>query len=187
MIKVNLVPAEILAKTRQKQRVIQAASAAVLALLALAALSLAHYYKLNRLEAKLATDQAELKKLEVIVAKVEEIEKTSAAVRARLNVINDLLKSRMLYPYFMSDFVRSVPLGVRVRSLTTTGGGSSVGPIKLNLSAESRTNEDIAGWVKRLEDSGRFSAVELVGPVTAVEGAEKGYTFTLTTTYTPAL
>ena len=186
MIKLNLVPAEILAKARQRQQAFHAASLGVLVVLVVVGASLAHFYKLNRLQAKLAKDEADLKKLEVIVAKVEELERISQAVRARLNVINDLLKSRMLYPSFMSDFVRSVPLGVRVKTLSTAGGGSSVGPIKLNMSAESRTNEDIAAWVRRMEDSGRFSAVEL-GPVAVVEGPEKVYTFTLTTVYTPAL
>ena len=104
------------------------------------------------------------------------------------NVINDLLKGRHLYPYFMSDFVRSVPLGVKVKSLTTTGGGSSVGSLKLNMSAEARANADIAEWVKKMEDSGKFGGVEL-GPVSSSgsEGADKIYSFTLTSVYTPSL
>ena len=186
MIKVNLVPAEILAKALQKQRVIQAAVAGAMVVFLLLAVSVLHWVKLERLDSKLAKDEAALKKLEVIVAKVEELERTAAAVRSRLNVINDLLKGRPLYPTFMSDFARSVPVGVRVRSLTTAGGGSSAGPVKLNVSAESRTNEDIAGWVKKMEDSGRFGAVEL-GPVSAIEGAERMYNFTLTSVYTPSL
>lgn len=188
MIKVNLVPAEILAKAQQKQRVLQAGLAGAAVVFLLLALSVGHWVKLKRLDVKLAKGQADLKKLEVIVAKVEEIEKTAAAVRARLNVINDLLKGRHLYPYFMSDFVRSVPLGVKVKSLTTTGGGSSVGSLKLNMSAEARANADIAEWVKKMEDSGKFGGVEL-GPVSSSgsEGADKIYSFTLTSVYTPSL
>src|SRR6267378_2123189 len=165
MIKVNLVPADILAKAQQKQQMLQAAAVGVLVLGIVALISMGHYYKYQRLESKLAKDKSDLKKLEVIVAKVEELEKTAAAVRARLNVITDLLRSRPLYPYFMSDFVRSVPLGVRVKTLGTSGGGSAAGPLKLTISAEARANEDIAEWVRRLEDSGKFSNPEL-GPVT---------------------
>jgi hypothetical protein len=54
------------------------------------------------------------------------------------------------------------------------------------MSAESRSNEDIAAWVRRMEDSGRFSSVEM-GPVVTQEGAERLHTFTLTSVYTPAL
>ena len=183
MIKVNLVPAEILAKAQQKQQMLQAAAAGVFLLIVVALVSFGHFYSLKTLETKLAEDSARLKKLEVIVAKVEELERTAAAVRARLNVITDLLKGRPLYPYFMSDFARSVPGGIRVVALTTNGGGSSAGPLKLNITAEARANEEIAAWVRKMEDSGRFTSVEL-GPVTAQGG---NYNFTLTSVYTPQL
>jgi len=186
MIKVNLVPAEILAKAQQRQRIIQAAAAGACAILLVLGVSLGHWMNLKRLETRLAKGTAELKRLEIIVAKVEELERTVGAVRTRLNVITDLLKSRPLYPYFMSDFARSVPLGVRVRSLSTSGGGSGGSPLRLTMAAESRTNEDIASWVKRLEASGRFANVEL-GPVTSAGGAEPVYSFTLTSVYTPSL
>ncbi|MBI5630355.1 MAG: PilN domain-containing protein [Elusimicrobia bacterium] len=186
MIKINLVPAEILAKAQQKQQMIQAGVGAGFILLLVVGISVAHWFKLKRLERHAATQQAQLKKLEVVVAKVEELEKTAGAVRSRLSVITDLLKGRPLYPYFMSDFVRSVPMGVRVKSLSTSGGGSAAGPLKISLSADSRSNEDIAAWIKKLEQSGRFGQVEM-GPVTAVDGAERVYTFTLISVYTPQL
>jgi len=185
MIKVNLVPAEILAKAQQKQQLLQATAAGVLALVILALVSLGHYYKLNRLQRQLDGDNARLKQLQVIVAKVEELEKTAAAVRARLGVITDLLKGRPLYPYFMSDFARSVPTGIQVKTLGTTGGGSSAAPLKLTMTASARDNDEIAVWVKRMEASGRFSMIEL-GSVTQ-SGDNKAYDFKLTATYTPQL
>ena len=113
------------------------------------------------------------------------MERTAAAVRARLNVITDLLKGRPLYPYFMAEFVRNVPAGIRVRNLTTTGGGSAAAPLKLSMSAEARANDDIATWVRRMEGTGRFASVELGAvsytPVTDI------YSFTLTAVYTPQL
>ena len=186
MIKVNLVPAEILAKARQRQQVFQVVIAGLGVLVIVAGISLAHWVKVKRLESKLDQGQSKLKKLELIVAKVEQIEKTANDVRVRLGVIMDLLKSRSLYPSFMSDFVRSVPLGVLVKNLSTTGGGSAGGPIKLTMSAEARSNEDIAAWVRKMEDLGKFSNTEL-GPVSVQEAGERMYSFTLTSTYTPTL
>ncbi|OGR88267.1 MAG: hypothetical protein A3J74_01565 [Elusimicrobia bacterium RIFCSPHIGHO2_02_FULL_57_9] len=186
MIKINLVPSEILAKAQQRQQNIQAAAVAVFLAAVVILLSLGRWATLKNLESTLGENHARLKKLEIVVAKVEELERTAAAVRARLNVMNDLLKSRPVYPYFMSDFVRSVPLGVRITNLNTAGGGSTAGPLKLNMTAESRSNEDIASWVKNMEQSGKFSLIEL-GAVTTAEGAERSYSFTLTTVYTPTL
>ena len=185
-IRVNLVPADILAKAAQKEQMIQVGIVATLVAMLIALVSAGHWYRLVRLESQLGEGQAKLKKLEVIVQKVEELERTAAAVRARLNVITDLLKGRPVYPRFMDDFARSVPGGVRVKSLTTSGGGSSAAPLKLNIDCEARTNEDIAGWIKTLEGTGRFSKVEL-GPVSATGGLEKVFNFTLTSIYTPAL
>lgn len=187
MIKVNLVPAEILAKAQQKQQTVQAIAAGVVVLVIVACVSAVHYTRLTKLQKILAVDQAELKRLEVIVAKVEELEKTAAAVKARLNVINDLLRGRPMYPYFMSDFVRSVPSGVRVRSLSTVGGGSNAGALKLSMSAEARSNQDIAEWVRRMETSGRFTGVELGAVSVTPNGLDRVLTFSLTSTYTPQL
>ena len=183
MIKINLVPAEILAKAAQRQQVMQATAVGIVAAVFIAIASAAHYWRLTRLEGQLAYDQGELKKLQVIVDQVEELEKTAQAVRARLNVINDLLKGRPLYPRFMADFVRSVPAGVQIKTLNTTGGGSAASPVKLTITAQARTEEDIALWTRKMAESGRFSSVEL-GPVTE---ATESYSFTMTSTYTPQL
>jgi Tfp pilus assembly protein PilN len=113
---------------------------------------------------------------------VEELDKTASALRSRLGVINDLLKGRASYPVFMSDFTRTVPSGVTVRSLATTGG--SANPIKLNISAESRTSQDIALWIKNMEATGKFTPPEL-GAVSV--GAGGAHAFTVSTTYTPQL
>jgi Tfp pilus assembly protein PilN len=196
MIKVNLVPSDILAKAHQKQQVLQVAAAGVAALGVIALISAGHYYTLQRLEVTLAADQVKLKQLEVIVAQVEELERTAAALRSRLGVITDLLKGRTTYPYLMTDLARCVPSGVKVRGLTTQGGGSSIGPMKLTMTAEAVRNDDIADWLRRLEafgdtkspdgetrQPGKFSGVEL-GAVSAAGGL---YTFSITATYTPSL
>lgn len=183
MIRVNLVPADILAKAQQKQQVLQATAAGIVALIIVALISLGHYYKLNQLEHQLQADNGRLKQLQVIVQKVEELEKTRDAVKARLGVITDLLKGRPLYPYFMSDFARSVPSGIQIKTMTTSGGGSAAAPLKLTMTAQARDNEDIAMWVKRMQTSGRFSAIELG----AVNQAGTVYDFKITSTYTPQL
>jgi len=178
MIKVNLVPAEILAKARNRQLALQAAVLGGLLGLVLVVVSAGHWYGKHTLEITLAVDEAELKRLDRVVKQVEELEKAAAAVRARLNVIENLLLGRAYYPIFMSEFARSVPAGIRVNSMNTAS--ASPGAIKLSIAAIANSNEDIAAWVKTLEANPKFSLAELGGVVASADN----FAFTLTTTYT---
>lgn len=182
MIKVNLVPAEILAKARQRQLMLQAGliggALAVVVLL----FSVGHWFGLYRLQNDYNYKESKLKKLGAIVAQVEELEKAAAAVRARLGVIEGLLKGRAFYPFFMSDFARTVPAGVKLLSLGTAAQPN--GAVKLTITAVAMTNEDVAAWVRTLQNTPYFSAVEL-GAVSA--GTARQYNFTITTVYTNKL
>ncbi|MEK7383666.1 MAG: PilN domain-containing protein [Elusimicrobiota bacterium] len=179
MIKVNLVPTEILAKGRQRQLVLQAAVVGGLLALVLVLVSLGHWFGLLRLESDFSYKESKLKKLSAIVAQVEELEKAGAAVRARLGVIEDLLKGRSFYPIFMSEFARSVPAGVRVTQLNTTTVGNN--GLKLTVSATAATNEDVAAWIKALEAHSHFAGVEL-GIVSA--SGPNSRTFSVVASYT---
>jgi Tfp pilus assembly protein PilN len=181
MIKVNLVPAELLAKARQRQLMFQASLVGGALGVIILLISVGHWFGLYRLQNDYNYKEAELKKLGAIVAQVEELEKASAAVRARLGVIEDLLKGRAFYPFFMSDFARTVPAGVRVTQMTTMSQPGSL--VKLTITGLASTNEDVANWVRTLQGAPHFSGVEL-GAVTASGGK---FNFTLTATYTNKL
>ena len=178
MIKVNLVPSEILDRAKQRQLLLQAVAVGGIMLLVLAGVSFGHWYGKYNLEQTLAYDESELQRLDAIVKQVEELEKAASAVRARLNVIEDLLLGRAYYPIFMSEFARSVPAGVKINSMNTSG--QAAGVVRLAISAVANTNEDIAAWVKTLEKNSKFGTIELGG----VSAAGSLYSFTLTATYT---
>jgi type IV pilus assembly protein PilN len=179
MIKVNLVPAEILSKAKQRVLMMQAAAVGAIFLVILTGVSFGHWFGKHQLEQRLAYDESELKRLDAIVKQVDELEKAAAAVRARLSVIEDLLRGRSFYPIFMSEFARSVPGGVKVNSMAAAPAGA--GAVKLTISAIANSNEDIAAWAKALEKNPKFSLVELG----AVSNAGGGlYNFAVTTVYT---
>lgn len=182
MIRINLVPSDILEKAQNQRRIFQALVAGSVIALILAIFSLFHYLSMERLESRLAVDQAKLKKLNVIVQQVEKLEASAKAVKDRLGVITLLARGRTLYPYFMSDFVRSVPYNIQVNTLSVAGGGSQASPLKLTISAISSDQEDIAEWMKRLNNSGRFSNIEL-GTVSGSGKDQKIYNFTLSSIY----
>lgn len=180
MIKINLVPPELLAQWSQKRMIARISLGAVVAIAVMIIASMCLWMRLKHFESRLLERQAVNKKLASVVAKVKEAESLAAELQGRLKVIDDLNKGRRAYPLFMCDFVRSVPGGVRVVSLTTTGGGPS---IKINLAARARSNADIASWLRRLEASGRFSVIEL-GPVAVDAGGEgASRAFTVTAVY----
>lgn len=178
MIKINLVPSEILAKAKARQLLLQAAVLGSLMALVLVVVSFGHWYGKHTLEITLTVDEAELKRLDRVVKQVEELEKAAAAVRARLSVIEDLLLGRAYYPVFMSEFARSVPAGVKVNTMSTST--LTPGTIKLVINAVANSNEDIAAWVKTMEKNAKFGLIEL-GAVT-VSGTT--YNFAMTATYT---
>jgi len=185
MIKINLVPSDVLAKAQQRQKALQLGLTGAAAALLVLLVSLGLVARLHRMQGQLVVDKAKLKLLEAVVAKVREEESLAAALRARLKVISDLDRGRRSYPYFMNDFVSNVPAGVRVRSLGTTGGGGT--SLKLNIAAEARTNEDIRAWMRKMEESGRFSGIELGAVNTQESPSETLRIFTVTATHTPQL
>lgn len=188
MIKINLVPADILAKAEQRQQMLQACAAGVCLAALLGLISYAHWHKLTGMEEQLVRDKEKLKQLQAVVEKVKAREAEKKLVKSKLDAIQNLHKGRKVYPVFMADFVRSVPAGVRIKTLGTTGGGSNADPLKLVVSAEALSNRDIKNWVQGLEGSGRFSGVEL-GAVTTSQNAVQQtiLSFTMTSTYTPSL
>ncbi len=181
MIKVNLVPLEILAKARQRQLMLQASVIGGFLAICVVLSSLLHYFSLYSLQNDFSFKQSKLSKLSAIVAQVEELEKAAAAVRSRLGVIEDLLKGRAFYPIFMSELARTVPGGVRLTGLTT---GSLPNSVKLAITAVAASSDDVASWVRTLMSNPHFSVVEL-GSVTNVGKGQ--YNFTISATYTNKL
>ncbi|MEK7234244.1 MAG: PilN domain-containing protein [Elusimicrobiota bacterium] len=178
MIKVNLVPSEILAKAKHRQLLLQAAVLGGLMGLVLVVVSVGHWYGKHMLEITLAVDEAELKRLDRVVTQVEELEKAAAAVRSRLSVIENLLLGRAYYPIFMSEFARSVPAGIKVNTMATST--VTPGTIKLVISAVANSSEDIAAWVKTMEKNAKFGMIEF----DAVSISGNFYNFAMSATYT---
>lgn len=153
MIKINLVPQEILDKEIQKQRLVQVGIAAGFLFLIFAGVSFKHYYRGVTLAKTLAEQEAKFDKLAKIVAQVEALEQQAKAVRGRLDVMKELNRSRPLYPRFMGDLLSTFPKGVYLKSLTTTTAGMK---IVVSMGAESVSSQDVSDWYRTLEVSEKF-------------------------------
>ena len=180
MIKINLVPQQILDREQQKLRSTQVAVAAGALGLFVLAVSILHYRTSVRLAESLKKNQSELDRLQTIVAKVEELEHSAQAVRARLNVMQDLLVGRPLYPKFMESLLSTFPSGVWISNLTTASEGSG---LKVTMTAKSLTSEDVAQWLRTLDKSDFFK--DPVIGVISIDATDRTNSFTMATKYTP--
>ncbi|HAH07979.1 MAG TPA: hypothetical protein DCM05_15885 [Elusimicrobia bacterium] len=185
MIKINLVPQEILDKEIARLRTLQASAGGVAAAILLASISGAHYWRAVSLEKTLKVDKLELDRLQKIVAQVEELEQKATQVRARLNVVVDLMKYRSLYPRFMEDLSQTLPPGVWLTSLTTSGDQKG---LIVNMGCSGVTSESAADALRAFEAGGKFKEPVLQGGITVSAGGPgtaAGSSFVLTVRYIP--
>jgi len=181
MIKINLVPRELLDREVQRQRILQSSVAGAVVLFILLTVSALHFLRAKSLEGELAGLNSEYDKLAKVVAKVEELERSANAVRTRLAAITGLQKGRPLYPYFMTDFAKTLPGGVWVKSLNTTSKDNN--SLTVTTSASSLQAEAISKWLRGLEQSGRFTDPILSGITVSLGTLGKEHTFSVTMTY----
>ncbi|MCX5788967.1 MAG: PilN domain-containing protein [Elusimicrobia bacterium] len=182
MIRVNLVPSEILDREVQRLRRVQASIIGGLLAVALILLSLLHYWSALSHESQVAELDRKLDKLAKIVAQVEEAERAANAVKVRLNVINGLLKGRPLYPYFMSDLMGTMPPTVWLTSLATAAKDPSGLTVTIT-NAVSSTPDGVSQWLRNFETSGKFEEPKLTAIAVTEKGEAKEYTFTIATSY----
>ncbi|MEE8425001.1 MAG: PilN domain-containing protein [Elusimicrobiota bacterium] len=180
MIRVNLVPQEILDKEAQKQQAVQVGIVVGALVLVLAGVSFSHYYTNVKLEKQLAEKNSQLSKLEKIVKQVEALEAQARAVRARLNVIKDLLSARELYPGFMTEVIKTFPAGVWLTTLGTSSEGTG---LAVRMGSKAKAPEDVSEWLRTLASSDVFSSPVIgairMDPVTGEQ------TFSMTVAYSP--
>jgi Tfp pilus assembly protein PilN len=185
MIKINLVPQDILDKEVAHQRALQASAGGVAAAILIASISGAHYWRGISLEKALKTDKSELERLQKIVAQVEELEQKAGQVRARLNVVVGLMKYRALYPRFMEDLTQTLPTGVWLTSLTTAGDQNG---LTVTMGCSGVTSEDAAAALRAFESGGRFKEPVLQSGITIGGGTGTGAggsSFSLSVKYIP--
>lgn len=180
MIRVNLVPQEILDKELQRQRLAQVSLAAGCLALVFAGVSFAHYYKGVQLEARRVEAEAEFKRLEAIVKQVEELEAKARAVKGRLDVIRDLLTARSFYPQFMGRLLEIIGDGIWMTNITVTGTGTE---LVVNLQCRAVSSEAATKWLRALQEAVHFKDPSMGALSIDPEGS---VVFTMALKYKPA-
>ena len=122
MARINLLPWR---ETQRKRRQRQFGILTVVAVVATLALGLAVHFHAERLiaaqEARNAFLQREIDQLNRKIKEIEELEKTKAALLARMEVIQQLQQSRPEVVHLFDEIVETLPEGVFLTKVEQTG------------------------------------------------------------------
>ena len=155
MIRINLLPV----KAAQKKEMLKGQMMVViLALIVTAGLCGAAYmYVVGEVEdrqTQIDQKRAEISQLKKKIGEVNQFKKRQKALRAKLDVLEQLKAARIGPLYIMDALYESLPDKLWLTKLRLTGGRASISGVGVN-------EETVALFMKNLEASEFFSGVEL--------------------------
>ena len=147
MAHINLLPwRDELRKQKQQQFAVVTAGTAIMgALLVL----LAHMQMNALIDNQNQRNQflhKEIAELETRIAKIKDLEKTKAALLARMEIIQQLQHSRPRTVHLMDQLVYTLPDGVYLDRISQTGEA-------LTLSGIAQSNARVSAYMRNIEDS----------------------------------
>ncbi|MBA3065221.1 hypothetical protein KJ633_08990 [bacterium] len=162
MIKINLLPQEIEKKAIAQRRMLLAVSAGVLVVVVFIGIYLLRVAKITALKSELKASQAELRKYDADLAKVQKIEAEKKRLENQLSIIISLIESRLDYPVMMEVITRSdfLPSNAKINSFSGTADAAG---IKFAFTLEAADNYSVADMLTNLEKSPNFTDIKVSG------------------------
>ena len=155
MIRINLLPV----KAAQKKEMLQAQLIVVaLAMIATLALCAAAYMyvagEVEERQARIDQKQAQIQQLKKKIGEVNQFKKRQQALRAKLDVLDQLKASRVGPLYLLDALYEALPEKLWLIKFQEGSGRASMSGIGVN-------EETVAQFMRNLEESAFFSGVEL--------------------------
>lgn len=155
MIRINLLPVKAAQKKEKLKGQLYTALVAVVVTVALCAI--AYMQMLNWVQD--AREQVEQKKLEITrlmktIGEVNEYKKRQEDLRAKLDILDKLDKSRIGPVMILDELYRAMPEKLWLASFRESGGSASLSGIATN-------EETVALFMRNLDASSQFSNVSL--------------------------
>jgi type IV pilus assembly protein PilN len=173
MIHINLLP---LKAARKKERLKGQLTVAAAALVVTALLcALVYLQLLNAVQTakdEIAQKNAEISRLQKIIGEVNEYKKRQEALRAKLDILNKLEKSRRGPVMTLDELYKALPEKLWLEAVKEVGG-------KINISGVATDEETVALFMKNLEESPQFSQVALGGVQQVVQDGVRLHKFDL--------
>ena len=155
MAKINLLPwREEIRKQKQREFVISAAGGALLAALIVL---LAHFHIDGLIEnqnQRNAYLKAQIAVLDQRIGRIKELEKMKADLLARMNVIQELQRSRPESVHLMDELVRTLPDGVYLNAFTQKGRS-------LDMAGVAQSNARVSDYMRNIDASDWLTAPRL--------------------------
>lgn len=117
--------------------------------------------------------QDEITKLEAQVQEIAEIKKIRADLLARIKVIQDLEGTRPVIVRYFDDFVRCIPDGVFITSMSKKGSA-------ITLEGVAESYNRVASFMRKLDESDWFADPKLSSVTAAPSEGEQASSFRMT-------
>jgi type IV pilus assembly protein PilN len=155
MAKINLLPwREEIRKQKQREFVISAAGGALLAALIVL---LAHFHIDGLIENQNLRNEflkTQIAVLDQRIGRIRELEKMKADLLARMNVIQELQRSRPESVHLMDELVRTLPDGVYLKAFTQKGRD-------LDIAGVAQSNARVSDYMRNIDASDWLTAPRL--------------------------
>jgi type IV pilus assembly protein PilN len=169
MARINLLPwREERRRERQREFLKKLLVSAILGVVIVFAAVMVFDQKINYQQKRNELVQQEIRRLEVRIKKIDELERTRARLISRKQVIERLQASRSMTVELLDHLAKTIPVGVTLTTISQQGAA-------LALSGSSQSNARVSAYLKELELDELFLKPELVfvrtapNPATAAE------------------
>jgi len=155
MIRINLLP--VRAKKKRNTSIYQLVAMSGVLMVSLVTAFTVHTIFQNRVEereAKVAANEAEIKRLQTIIGEVNELDKQKNRLLNQLAVIDKLEKGKRGPVRVLDELSNSIPKRVWITSFREQGG-------TLSLTGAAVDNADISEFMRAMQKQPYFSDIQL--------------------------
>ena len=150
MARINLLPwREELRRERQQQFMMSLLMTAVFAVILVFLVGFVYDTKIKHQQFRNDLVRGEIRKLEVRIKKIDQLERTRARLISRKRVIEQLQASRSATVELLDSLAKSIPVGVTLASVRQQGS-------KLALTGSSQSNARVSAYLRELDQSELF-------------------------------
>ncbi|MDI6791507.1 MAG: PilN domain-containing protein [bacterium] len=155
-VRINLLTPELLAKKEAQRRNIISGLLVVIFAGLMVGIYMERTFAVNGLEDEIKQVDRRMDDLKDVLAEIERLKKEDAMIKRRIDIINQLIKDRLIWAHVLDEMSNSIPPDLWLTDSVNAGGNN------IELSGVAMDNFAIANLMVNLEGNDYFSSVELI-------------------------